>query len=152
MKCSYFKSKPHKPMKRSKIRKKSKQPISRIQRKLWEFCKQIIRLTYGNNCYTCPATGLVGSNWHTGHMFAKASLGSSLKYDLRVLRPQCYNCNINQGGRGADFIEKMRKVEGDSYVDAIIEDKKVQVNAYDHYTSLIPRYEILLAELIKNQK
>lgn len=130
-------------MKKSRLKKTSKQPISKIQRELWEHCKRIIRKKYGNTCYTCFRTGLEGSNWHTGHLFAKASISAYLKYDLRVLRPQCYFCNINCGGRGADFIENMRLIEGDAYVDAIIADKTKSVKAYDHYVKLLEEYKKL---------
>ena len=137
-------------MKRGKLRKQSKQKISVIQRKLWELCKLIIRLKYGSRCYTCSRMGLSGSNWHTGHMLPKASLGAFLKYDLRVLRPQCYNCNINQGGRGADFIENMRRLEGNEYVNSILEDRKLSVPAYDHYVNLVLIYSKLLVKLKKD--
>lgn len=130
-------------MKKSRLNKTSKQPISKIQRELWEHCKRITRTKYSNTCYTCGKGGLEGSNWHTGHLFAKASIGAYLKYDLRVLRPQCYFCNINCGGRGADFIEKMRLVEGNEYVDNIIKDKHKSVKAYDHYVKLLETYKIL---------
>lgn len=129
------------------MRKQSKQPISKLQRKIWELCKQIIRKKYGNTCFTCNRKGLENSNWHTGHLIPKASLGAYLKYDLRVLRPQCYHCNINLGGNGALFIERLRQEEGDAYVEQILEDRKVTVKAYDHYLSLIPRYEKILKGL-----
>lgn len=128
-------------MKKTKLKKQSKAPISKIQRQLWVECKRIIRAKYGNTCYTCGKKNLEASNWHTGHMFAKASIGAYLKYDLRVLRPQCYFCNINCGGRGAEFIENMRDIEGDKYVDEIIKDRQKIVNAYEHYTALLARYK-----------
>lgn len=124
-------------MKRTALKKKSKQKISTIQVKIWEHCKRLTRQKYGNTCFTCGATGLSGSNWHTGHLFAKASLGAFLKYDLRVLRPQCYNCNINLGGNGARFIENLRRIEGNEYVDAIIRDQQKVVKAYDFYLELL---------------
>jgi len=128
-------------MKRTALNKVSKLPISKIQKKIWEHCKRIIRGKYGNTCYTCGKVGLEGSNWHTGHMIAKASLGAYLKYDLRLLRPQCYNCNINLGGMGAIFIENMRNREGDKYVEQILQDRNVTVKAYDHYLMLLDKYE-----------
>lgn len=123
------------------MKKQSKQKISVIQRKIWEHCKRIIRARYPNTCYTCGRTGLEGSNWHTGHMFSKATLSAFLKYDLRVLRPQCYFCNVNCGGRGAEFIENMRRIEGNEYVDKIILDKQKTVKAYDFYVDLLTEYE-----------
>lgn len=117
--------------------------VSKLQKLLWVECKRIIREKYGNTCYTCGAGGLEGSNWHTGHMLAKGSLGAYLKYDLRVLRPQCYKCNIHHGGQGALFIEKMRRVEGDKYVDGILADRNILVKAYDFYLELLQKYKDL---------
>lgn len=136
-------------MKKTILNKKSKQSISVIQRKIWEQCKRIIRARYLKKgtkntwtCYTCGAS-IRGSNCHTGHMLAKASLGAYLKYDLRLLRPQCYKCNIHHGGMGAVFIENMRKIEGDKYVDEILRDRNKTVKAYDHYILLLEKYKTI---------
>ena len=123
------------------MRKKSKQSISLIQRKLWNECKRIIRARYPNDCYTCGAKNLQGSNCQTGHLLAKASVGAFLKYDLRLLRIQCFKCNIHHGGRGAEFIEYMRAIEGNKYVDKILADKNITVKAYDHYQQLLETYK-----------
>lgn len=114
-----------------------------MQKVLWEECKRITRARYSNVCYTCGKTGLEGSNWHTGHVIPKAALGAFTKYDLRFLRPQCYHCNINLGGNGAVFIEKLRKVEGNAYVDEMLADRNKIVNAYDHYTELLALFKII---------
>ncbi len=133
-------------MKRTKLKKKSKVPISRLQRKIWELCKNIIRQRYGNTCYTCFRTGLSGGNWQTGHMWAKASVGAYLKYDLRILRPQCYHCNINLGGQGAVFYVQMLKEIGEEKMAQLQKDRQVSVKAYDHYLKLLNEYqEILLS-------
>lgn len=128
-------------MRRTRLNKQSKQPISRLQRKLWEECRRIIKRRYGNVCYTCDSPGLTSSNWQTGHLLPKASLGAFLKYDLRVLRPQCFRCNINFGGNQAIFIENMRKREGDEYVNQILQDRQRTVKAYDWYEQLLAEYE-----------
>ncbi len=137
-----------KPLKRSKLAKASKVPISRLQRQIWELCKQIIRKKYLNSCYTCGQSQLTGSNWHTGHLWAKASLGSYLKYDLRVLRPQCYNCNINRGGAGADFYAKMLQEIGEEKMEQLQKDRQVMVKAYDHYIKILPEYK----QILENEK
>lgn len=138
-------------MKRSKLKKQSKMPISRLQRKIWEKCKLIIRKKYPNICYTCQKSGLIGSNWHTGHLFSKASLGAYLKYDLRVLRPQCYNCNINRGGAGADFYARMLKEIGQKEMEKLQKDRQKIVNAYNHYQSLLIAYKSILEQLEANK-
>ena len=138
-------------MKRTRIRKKGKSESAKIQQKLWELCRQIIRKRYPNICYTCDATGLKGANWHTGHMWAKGSLHALLKYDLRILRPQCYRCNMILGGMGAIFYEKMLKEEGKKYMQALDqarwEDKNVVLKSTDHYLNLIESYTQILKEL-----
>jgi hypothetical protein len=126
----------------NKMRKESKQPISKIQRQIWIEVKRIIRARYKHQCYTCGRF-IAGINCQTGHLIAKASLGAYLKYDLRVLRLQCYHCNINCGGMGAVFIEKMRKREGDEYVDKILKDRQVTVKAYDHYIKILEEYKLI---------
>lgn len=131
-------------MKRTPLRKKSKQRISVLQRKLWEYCKEIIRKKYGPTCYVCDRGPLEGSNWHTAHLIPKAACGASLKYDLRNLRPSCYNCNINLGGNGAEFLRKMIIREGQAYVDGIYEDRNKVIKAYDHYEMLLTKYELML--------
>lgn len=134
-------------MKRCKLRKLGKQKISLVQRKLWILCRSIIRQKYGNTCYTCSQTGLSGGNWQTGHMWAKASVGAYLKYDLRILRPQCYHCNINLGGRGADFYVRMLKEIGEEQMAQLQKDRQVLCNAMDHYLKLINEYTELLHQL-----
>lgn len=132
-------------MKRTSLSKQGKQKISVLQRKLWAECRRIIRARYPDTCYTCGARNLSErpANWQTGHMLAKASVGAYLKYDLRLLRIQCYLCNIRHGGRGADFIENMRRIEGSEYVDKILNDRKISVKAYDYYEQLLEKYKIL---------
>ena len=116
-------------MKRSYLRKKGKSNISKLQKKLWELCKQIIRKKYPNECYTCGAKGLEGSNWQTGHMWAKASLPAGLKYDLRVLRPQCMRCNIHMGGQGADYYKRMLKEIGEEAMAQLEKERQILTKA-----------------------
>lgn len=140
-------------MKRTALKKKSKAKISTIQNKLWELCKRITRLKYSNTCYTCGTGNLSGANWQTGHMLAKASVGAYMKYDLRILRPQCYNCNINHGGRGADFYAKMLREIGEEKMAELQKDRQVTVkSSFDHYSALIPKYKEILDELEKTSQ
>jgi len=132
---------------RVKIKKASKQRISVLDRKLKELCKQIIRKKYPHDCYTCDQKNLKGVNLQTGHMIPKGSLGSYLRWDLRVLRPQCFDCNLNKGGQGAEFMRKMIIREGQDYVDKIFEDRNLIVKSYDHYLMLIEKYKLMLDEL-----
>lgn len=131
-------------MKKTPLKKKSKQKISLLQRKIWVLCRQIVRKKWGNTCYTCGSKGLIGSDFQTGHMWAKASVGAYLKYDLRILRPQCARCNIWQGGRGADFYSKMLKEIGEEKMAELQRDRQKIVKAYDHYLKIYEEYKKLV--------
>lgn len=80
-------------------------------------------------------------------MWNKATLSAFLKYDLRVLRLQCYRCNIDLGGNGAEFLERLIAERGGVYVQNLSKDKKVSVRANDHYAKLITVYEEILEDL-----
>jgi NinG protein len=108
----------------SSLKRAKKTPEAKLKAELWQLCKQIIRLKYGNTCYTCAAHPLVGSNWHTGHFVASSICGAYLRYDLRNLRPQCYRCNVSLVGNGAVFYRNMAEREGSPYVEGIFADKE----------------------------
>lgn len=116
-------------MKRTPLRRKSKSETTKLQDKLWELCKQINRKEQPNVCYTCGAVSLEGSNWQTGHMWAKASLSNHLKYDMRVLRSQCMRCNCHMGGMGADFYKNMIKEIGQEAMDELEKERWITIKA-----------------------
>ena len=125
------------------MKRKSKSPIRKIQDKIWQECRRIQFEKYGNTCWTCGKGNLEGANRHLGHMWAKASLSAYLKYDLRVLRPQCFHCNINLGGMGADFYTKSLQELGKAKMNKLEKDRQVTVKAIDHYTTLLTEYTSL---------
>lgn len=152
MRRSGFVRKIGKPMKRTKLRKQGVQSISKIQRELWELCKQIVRKKYANMngtwyCYTCDRLIDEPAKAQTGHGIPKAALGAYLKYDLRILRIQDYYCNINLGGNGAEFYRRLVNEIGQDEVDKIYQDRQVTVKAIDHYKMLIEEYKKILATM-----
>jgi len=92
-----------------KPKKKKIKTVTKLKKEIWVECKRIIRLKYGNKCYTCPNENLEGSNWHTGHGKTNGALSLKYKLDLRNLRPQCYNCNVNLNGMTDIFISKLER-------------------------------------------
>ncbi len=93
-------------------RRKTKRPttprLKTLKTKLWALVRIEVFKLYGTNCFTCPATKLVGSNLQCGHVpWPKSILPAKCAFDVRFLRPQCYNCNINRGGMGAEAFTKM---------------------------------------------
>lgn len=137
-------------MRRTRLKRKSKSPKKKLEDKLWVLCKNIIRIKYPNVCYTCDQVNLQGANWHTGHMWAKASLSSHLKYDLRVLRPQCWRCNMLLGGMGAVFFERMQKEIGVKAMNNLIKEKQITIKADEMwFNAKIAEYEQIYEQLQK---
>lgn len=74
-------------------------------------------------------------------MWAKASVGAYLKYDLRILRPQCARCNLWMNGMGADFYKRMLAEIGPVEMAKLEKDRQVRVNAMEHYKKILESYE-----------
>jgi hypothetical protein len=129
-------------LKRTKLAKKGKQPISKIQKLLWIECRRVADILYKPDCYTCSAKNLQGSNKQLGHVpYPKSVLGANLKYSMKVLRWQCMRCNIHQGGMGAEAYKKMLREEGQAYMDLLEQEKQQSVKAYDEYVALLEYYK-----------
>jgi len=116
-------------MKRTPLKRRSKSPNKKYQDKIWKLCRDIAFKIYKNDCYTCGAKNLQGSNCQLGHMWAKASLSMHLKYDMRVLRWQCNTCNQYRGGMGADYYAKMLKEIGQDKMDILNKERQVLIKA-----------------------
>jgi hypothetical protein len=105
------------------MKRKKKTPLQKAKEKLWELCKEVVRKRDGNICTSCGAIGLVGSNWHTGHFIPSSICGAYLRYYIRNLHSQCYNCNIHLGGNGVFFNKEIVSKYGQKFVDKLIEDR-----------------------------
>lgn len=114
MKRSGFANKPRKPLKRtplkrvgvlskskglkkSTLKKVSKQPISKLKKKLWTVFSLYIRKRDKNICFICGKKA-EGSGYHAGHFISKAIGGLDLYFHEDNVHGCCYNCNINLGG------------------------------------------------------
>ena len=84
-------------MKKIKLRKKSKQKIPVLKRKLWKVFSDYIKKRDKNICFTCGRK-CEGSGAHAGHFIPKSVGGLALYFDEENVHCQCYNCNINLGG------------------------------------------------------
>lgn len=112
---------------------KKKSP-KKLRDELWNECKRITRTRYQRedgmwNCFTCSRLIDEPAKAQTGHFIASSVCGAFLRYDLRNLRVQCYNCNINQGGAGAFFYKSLVEENGQEYVDQLFKDKNVSIKA-----------------------
>lgn len=111
---------------------KKKSP-KKLREELWNECKRLVRSKYNCGgywtCFTCDRVIDEPAKAQTGHFLPSSTCGAFLRYDLRNLRIQCYNCNINQGGAGAEFYRRLVLENGQDYVDQLFKDKNVSIKA-----------------------
>lgn len=105
-------------MKRTALRKKSKAKISTLKRKLWSEVSEYIRKRDKFTCFTCGRKG-EGSAMHAGHFIPDAVCGILLRYDEFNINAQCFHCNINLGGWGERYAERMEQKYGREFVDEL---------------------------------
>ena len=133
------------------MRRKSKSEVTKLQDKLWDLCKKIIRARYPHFCFTCGRQ-IDGANMHTGHFIPKASCPAELKYSLDNLRLQCYHCNINLGGNGGEYYRKLEEEMGKEFVEDLFKRKQITGKADKFwYEQKIQEYEEILAVDNSNQ-
>lgn len=132
---------------------KEKPDVKKLKIKLWELCKQIVRKTYIKedgtwDCFTCGKHIDIPAKAQTGHFIPSSTCGAYLRYDLRNLRVQCYNCNINGGGQGAMYYKNLVEEKGKKYVDKIFQDKNISIKAdWVWFEAKISEYEDILKSL-----
>lgn len=100
-----------------------KKTVSQLRKKLWELTSKFVRLSAADSdgfcfCVTCSAR----LDWiyeaQAGHFIPKAQ-GNATAWDLRNIHVQCYRCNINLGGNGAEYYPWMVKKYGQDEVDEL---------------------------------
>lgn len=90
----------------AKKKKKRLPSLSALRKKAWELTSKYVRLREAdadgyNRCVTCGTT----KPWQelqAGHFVPQAQ-GNAARWDLRNIHCQCYRCNINLGGNGAEY-------------------------------------------------
>ncbi len=141
-----------KPRKRRK-----KGELTKRKDTLWELCKQITRETYKQPdgtwiCYTSKKPILLPKNVHAGHFIASSLCSVELRYDLKNLRPQNYNENINHSGNALQFERNLIEDHGVEYVAELWlrnQMTKGKVYPIEWFDQKIAEYELKLLALVK---
>lgn len=125
-------------------KQKKKQSISSLKKKLWGHFSLYIRQRDQYTCFTCGRKG-EGSGIHAGHYIPKSIGGIGLYFDETNVHAQCYNCNINLGGYGAIYHQKMIDKYGEDFVKELWRRKEQDYNKWSEndYIIRIERYKSL---------
>lgn len=89
--------------------RRKKTERKKLEERIWALCRQIVKMRYGDTCFTCGASNLEGRNWQCGHGKPNGALSLRYKYDIRNLRPQCFHDNMQLGGLQDIFIARLER-------------------------------------------
>ncbi len=132
-----------KPLKRTKLRKKSKTKLSTLRRKADETFNRYIRNRDGLVCISCGTVGSVDA----GHYVA-TSVSANLRYDERNVNSQCRRCNRFLHGNLEGYAIGLLHKYGTEILEKLHKEKSVicQRTAKD-YEEIISTYEEKLKSL-----
>src|SRR3990167_8478839 len=133
-------------------KRRRKGELTKLKLRLWELCKLITRARYRQPdgtwiCYTSKKKILLAKNVHTGHFIASSLCSPELRYDLKNLRPQSYNENINHSGNPLQFERNLIRDHGVEYVAELwLRNQMTKGKTYtkDLYLAKILEYQQIL--------
>lgn len=136
------------------FRKVKKDSLSTLKKKVWALFSKYIRLRYADwdgivQCYTCPKK----KHWkqmQAGHGFGGRS--NSILFEEKIVRPQCYGCNIMMKGNYDIFHAKLEKEYGFGILQEFIEIKR-QTKQFtgEELKNLAKHYKQLCEQLNDNE-
>jgi hypothetical protein len=133
-----------------------KKTIPQLKKKLWELTSKFVRLRDSDDCgYATCVTCNACRPWqeiHAGHFIARAQ-GNATAWDLRNIHAQCFRCNINLGGNGAEYYPYMLKRYGEDVVSELRRlSKTTRKITRAEYAEMIDEMATKLAKLLGEKK
>lgn len=133
-------------------KRRKKGELTKLKLKLWELCKQITRSMCVQPdgtwiCYTSGKTIVYPKDAHTGHCIPSSLCSVELRYDLKNLRVQSYDQNINKNGNPLQFERNLIRDHGQAYMDDLWnrnEATKGKVYPKEWFETKINDYQLLL--------
>jgi len=125
-----------------------KRNLSYYKKKAWEAMSKYVRYRDKGQCFTCP-TRKDPKEMQAGHCIPKAH-GNGVYFDEGNVFCQCYRCNINLGGNGAVYIEKIRRLYGEEEVKRLMKLQQAIVKySIQDFIDIREKFEEKLKELQK---
>ena len=117
-------------------------------KKLWKVTSELVRRTGADengytSCCTCGAVKHY-KELQAGHFIPQAQ-GNAVKYDLRNINTQCYRCNLNLGGNGAEYYPFMLEKYGQEVIDELrrLSNTTVKFTISDYEEMILERTELI---------
>jgi len=126
--------------------------IGQLKKHLWKLFSEYVRRSnadWNGNvaCYTCGLT----RHWkkmQAGHCIPRADCGIELYFDEMNVKPQCFRCNIDLGGNGAEFRRRLVMEYGEKEVEYMWKKKQTGIKwSKEYYIQKIKKYQEKLRKL-----
>lgn len=115
-----------------------KSELKKLKEKRWRLTSEYVRRLYADPHTESCACVTCGSEKHwkeqqAGHFIPQAQ-GNAVKWDLRNIHPQCFRCNINLGGNGAEYYPFMEMTYGKEVIDELrrLSNTTIKLTTSDH--------------------
>jgi len=134
--------------------KKTKKKLTWYKKKAWEECSRFIRLLYSKDgictCYTCGIKKPI-KQMQAGHGFAGRN--NSILFEVDIIRPQGYGCNICCAGKLDIFTYKLRKELGDErYEELWAKRNKIVKYTQEDFEEIRANFQLRCANLLADTK
>jgi hypothetical protein len=152
---------PRKPPKSDRGATQSKKPKKirtrtqkSLKKELWSLVSRYVRMSAADRngnctCYTCGTVG----HWkemQAGH--GVSGRGNAILFELKVIRPQCYPCNMHKHGNYEVFIPKLvHEIGLDEYEDLVVSKSIVRKLFSAWYLGEIAFYKARIDEIILDE-
>ncbi len=115
---------------------------------LWKIFSLFIRTRDKFTCFTCGKSG-DGKGMHAGHFIPRSTGGLSLYFHEMNVHAQCYFCNINLGGNGAEYYRRMIEKYGNDDVAELfrLRDTGYKKYSIEEYKEMKELYKDKIEEL-----
>ena len=126
-------------MRKSPLRKHSKNKISVLKRRAWNVFSKWIRERDKYTCFTCGKKGK-GSFMHSGHYISRKNMATF--FDERNTNAQCMNCNIWGYGNMGVYTLKLQEKYGVGIIKELTK-KSREIKQYKEkdYLEIIKKYK-----------
>jgi len=126
--------------------------LAKEKKKLQAVINKWVRIFFADDngmvcCYTCSAVKSY-KDIDAGH--AIPGLKNHCRYDVRIIRPQCFSCNRMKSGNLSVFIPKLIKEIGMAEFEEISKYRDVQYQTYQ-IQALIQEWKLKLKKLAKDR-
>ena len=105
--------------------KDTKETIGVLKGRLQKITNKLAKIVnHREDCISCGRK-LAGQEQVDGGHFIAVGQCDAMRFNIMGIHPQCVSCNDFRAGNQLEYERRLREIKGDSYVDYLLEQKRV---------------------------